>query len=123
MNRSRPVFLNLFQIKFPITAIVSILHRISGFVLFLLIPLALWALSYSLTADGFAAMQEWMNCFFVKFFIWLCMLPLCYHLAAGIRHLLMDVGLGVTREGGRLSAYITFGVTILLIIMAGIWIW
>lgn len=123
MNRSRPVFLNLFQIKFPITAIVSILHRISGFCLFLLVPLALWALSYSLTADGFAAMQAWMSSFFVKFFFWLCLMPISYHLVAGIRHLLMDMGMGTTYEGGRKSSYVTLGLSIILIILAGVWIW
>jgi len=121
--KSRPKNLNLFTIKFPIPAIISILHRISGFALFLLIPFVLWALSYSLTQPGFESIQEWLSAFYVKLIIWLLLIPFCYHLVAGLRHLLMDVHVGTSLQGGRLSGMITFLLSLLLVILAGIWLW
>lgn len=115
--------LNLFTIHFPIPAIVSILHRISGFILLLLIPVALWALNLSLTPDGFDLFRHWFGQKYVQILVWLFLIPLCFHLIAGIRHLLMDVNLGDTLKGGRLTAILTFLFTFVLIILAGIWLW
>lgn len=104
-------------------AIVSILHRTSGVLLFLFIPIALWSLDYSLTQTGFDTLQQWFNSFAVKLIIWLLLIPFCFHLVAGIRHLLMDIEIGVTLKGGRLSSLLTFIISILLVILAGIWLW
>src|SRR5579862_1349975 len=98
MNYSRPKNLNLFTIRFPLPAIISILHRISGFVLFLLIPLMLWALDFSLNESGFISLQEGFKSFCAKCFLWILLLPLCYHFIAGIRHLLSDIHIGNSRK-------------------------
>lgn len=95
----------------------------TGVVLFLLIPFFLWALSYSLTSPGFDQMQAWLNHPFVKFIVWLVLIPYCFHLVAGIRHLLMDINIGDTLKGGRLGAYLTFIISALLVIWVGIWLW
>lgn len=123
MNHSRPKNLNLFTIQFPIPAIVSILHRVSGFVLFLLIPLLLWGLSYSFTFEGFNNLMAFFSLGYVKVFLWLCFVPFFFHLVAGIRHLLMDVHLGETLEGGRISSIVTFIIFFILVVLMGIWLW
>lgn len=122
-NDLRPKNLNLFTIHFPLPAIVSILHRISGVFLFLLIPVLLWTLHYSLTETGFYALQQMLNSFSIKLLIWLLLIPFCYHFVAGIRHLLMDIHIGETLKGGRHTARLTFVAAIVLLILAGIWIW
>lgn len=123
MNKKRPINLNLFTIRFPVTAIVSILHRISGFALFALIPVILWAFSCSLTESGFEAMQEWFGYPLVKALGWLLLVPFCYHLTAGLRHLLMDMHVCTKLNSARKAAYMTLGISLILIILAGVWLW
>jgi succinate dehydrogenase / fumarate reductase cytochrome b subunit len=124
MNKQRPVNLNLFTIKFPLPAIISILHRVSGTLLFLLIPFLLWMLSASLGSPiSFNGLQDCFANPLVKIILWLILVALLYHLVAGIRHLLMDWGVGESLSGGRQGSVITLGVTIVLAIIMGIWIW
>jgi succinate dehydrogenase / fumarate reductase, cytochrome b subunit len=123
VNHSRPKNLNLFTIHFPGPAIVSILHRASGAFLFLLIPFALWCLSYSLTESGFEALHQWLGLAYLKFIFWVLFVPFCFHLLAGIRHLLSDIHLGDTLKSGRMTALLTFIIFALIIIMAGVWLW
>jgi succinate dehydrogenase / fumarate reductase, cytochrome b subunit len=123
VSDTRPKNLNLFTISFPIPAIVSILHRISGFILFLFIPIALWGLHFSLTEMGFLKLQQWSNLVYVKLIIWLFLIPFFYHLVAGIRHLFADIHVGDTLRLGRITAILTFIIATLLIILAGIWLW
>ncbi|HVE44275.1 MAG TPA: succinate dehydrogenase, cytochrome b556 subunit [Gammaproteobacteria bacterium] len=123
MRQTRPKNLNLFTIHFPIPAIVSILHRISGVILFLLIPFFLFMLSCSLTPSGFEQCHEWLSSPVFKVLVWLYTVPLCFHLVAGIRHLLSDIHIGDSRQGGRITSYLTFFFSALLIILTGIWIW
>ncbi len=110
---------------FPMPAIVSILHRISGVILFLFIPFMLWGLNLSLKSEqDFMDIQSAMsssNC--LKFFIWCGLAAFIFHFIAGIRHLLMDVHIGDALKGGRLSAQITMILSIVLMILAGIWLW
>lgn len=119
----RPKNLNLFTIRFPLPAIVSILHRITGFCLFLLIPFVLWLLDYSLTETGFESLQSWTDYFLVRFCLWVLLIPFCFHLVAGVRHLLSDLHMGDGLAMGRLTAKITFVVSAVLVIMVGIWLW
>lgn len=123
MNRARPKNLNLLTIRFPLPAIISILHRVSGVVLFLLIPVALWGLSVTLTPDGFDAFQDAYDNFIVKAVLWAMLVPFCYHLVAGIRHLLSDIHIGDTLKAGRASARFALLAALILIILAGVWIW
>jgi succinate dehydrogenase / fumarate reductase cytochrome b subunit len=123
VHDTRPKNLNLFTIRFPLPAIVSILHRISGVILFLAVPLLILALDLSLTWGGFDLLRGWLSTIYFKFFLWLFFIPFCFHLVAGIRHLLMDVHVGTTLKGGRLGSKITIGVSIVLILLAGVWLW
>jgi succinate dehydrogenase / fumarate reductase, cytochrome b subunit len=123
VHSPRPKNLNLFTIHFPIPAIVSILHRITGVGLFLLIPFTLWLLSFSLTNQGFIALQSWSGLFWIKIIFWLALVPFFFHLVAGIRHLLMDIHIGDTLQLGRIVAWTVFVATFVLILLAGIWLW
>lgn len=124
VNDKRPVNLDLTTIKFPVTAIASITHRISGVALFLALPLLLWMLDRSLASpQGFADMQNLFSSALVKLVIWGILAALIFHLVAGIRHLFMDVGIGETLEGGRRGAFTVFAVSIVLIVLAGVWVW
>ncbi len=123
MRNSRPKNLDLFTISFPLPAIVSLMHRISGACLFILIPFMLWGLSLSLTVSGFDMLQQWAGCTPIKIVFWLLFIPFLYHLVAGIRHLLSDIHIGDTLKAGRLTAMLVIVVSILLVIGAGIWLW
>ncbi len=123
MRTKRPKNLDLFTISFPLPAIVSLMHRISGACLFVLIPVMLWGLSLSLTVSGFDMLQQWAANPLVKIAFWLLFIPFFYHLVAGIRHLLSDIHIGDTLKAGRLTAVLAIVISIILIIAAGIWIW
>lgn len=73
--------------------------------------------------EAFDGVKEMMSGFFAKLIAWGIVSALLYHLVAGCKHLLMDVGIGETLEGGTLGAKITLAVSIVLILMAGVAIW
>jgi len=124
VSKQRPKNLNLFTIRFPIPAIISILHRISGIILFLVVPFMLWGLSLSLSSpQDFDDLHLFLSSPFMKLLIWSCLSAFIYHFIAGIRHLLMDVHVGEELKSGRLSAKLTLVISIILIILAGIWLW
>lgn len=123
MNKKRPVNLELSTIHFPITAIVSILHRASGVFLFAGMAVLLWLLDASLeSAEGFAAVQETLGNSLCQFIVWTVVAALAYHTTMGLRHLLMDFGLGESLKGGQLGAQLAFVIAVILIVLAGVWI-
>jgi len=120
----RPKNLNLFTIHQPIPAIASILHRISGVILFLAIPLILWGFHLSLASESdFDHLKTLFLTPFSKFIIWCCLSAFIYHFFAGIRHLLMDIHVGDDLKSGRLGAVLAILLSILFIVMAGFWLW
>lgn len=124
VKSQRPVNLDLRTIKLPITAITSILHRISGIILFVGLAIMLYALSKSLgSEEGFADVKASLTSPLAKFIAWGLLSSLLYHLVAGIRHLIMDTGVGETLEGGKLGSKIVIAVSLVLIVLAGVWIW
>lgn len=124
MNKNRPVNLDLTTIKFPITALVSITHRISGVFIFAGVAVLLWMLDASLSSEeGFAAVQDTIASPVPKFILWTVLAALAYHLVAGVRHLFMDVGVGESLEGGRLGAKLVVVISLILIVLAGVWVW
>lgn len=124
MSTQRPVNLELSTIRFPITAIVSILHRLSGLVIFALLPVLLCALQASLASEeSYAALQECMSSIWVKLTFWALLAALIYHLLAGVKHLLMDIGIGETLEGGKAFATATLILAAVLIFFAGGLLW
>lgn len=124
MNQKRPVNLDLGTFKYPITAITSILHRISGLILFPCVFLLLYALGKSLSSEeGFNEIKAMLSAPFAKLVIWLVVSALAYHLVAGVRHLIMDMGVGETLEGGKRGSMIVLVISIVLIAVAGVWLW
>ncbi len=124
MNQKRPVNLDLGTFKYPITAITSILHRISGLILFPCVFLLLYALGKSLSSEeGFNEMKAMLSTPFAKIVVWVVVSALAYHLVAGVRHLIMDLGVGETLEGGKRGSMIVLVISIVLIAVAGVWLW
>lgn len=124
MDKQRPVNLDIGTIKLPITSYVSILHRVSGVILFAVVGLLLWLLEMSLSsAEGFAAVKDSLGHPVCQFLIWGSLAAIIYHSVAGIRHLIMDMGIGETLEGGQLGAKIALVIAFILIVLAGVWLW
>ncbi|PCJ11276.1 MAG: succinate dehydrogenase, cytochrome b556 subunit [Gammaproteobacteria bacterium] len=124
MEDKRPVNLDLTTIKLPLPGFASIIHRVTGFAIFLALPILLWVLDQSLMNEGsFDALQETLNGFLVKLILFAILAGLIFHLVAGVKHLLMDAGIGETLEGARRGAGITIVLSGLLILIAGAWLW
>ena len=124
MNKTRPVYLDLTKIRMPLAAIVSILHRASGFVLFLAIPylLIIWKKSL-LNAEAYDNLQIALQGAFARSVIYLILLALLYHWVAGIRHLLMDMGIGEEKISGKRGAILVLAVVVLFALLLGAWLW
>jgi len=124
VNSKRPVNLDLSKFHFPLPAITSILHRVSGIIIFVGVAFMLYGLDVSLSGEaGFERVSEILNGFLAKLIVWGIISALLYHLVAGIKHLIMDMGIGETLEGGRLAAKLTLVISGVLIVLAGVLIW
>ena len=124
MKDNRPTNLNLTTIKFPLPAITSILHRISGAFLFFAVAVLLYLLDLSLSSEaGFQEVTEMLTGPLAKFVIWLILAGLAYHFVAGCKHLIMDMGIGETMSGGVLGARLVFAATTLAAVYWGMLIW
>jgi succinate dehydrogenase / fumarate reductase cytochrome b subunit len=121
---NRPVNIDLTTFKYPLTAITSILHRISGIVIFAGVALLLYLLQLSLeSAAGFAEVTALLDNMLIKFLSWSVLAALLFHLIAGVKHLLMDMGIGESLAGGVLAAKLTLIFSFIAIIAAGVWLW
>lgn len=124
VKKHRPVNLALQTISFPATAIVSILHRVSGVINFFAIGILLWMLHQSLMSpSSFEDLQLVFAHPLMKFIAWGMLTALSYHLWAGLRHLVMDKGFWEDLESGLNSAKAVFILAIFSSIIAGCWIW
>ena len=124
MKTKRPVNLDIGSIKLPITSYVSILHRVSGVVLFFAVALLLCVFDSSLESEqSFQSLKESFASPLIQFVLWAALAALAYHFVAGIRHLIMDLGFGEDSfESGRRSAWIVVVVAILLMVAISGWI-
>ena len=124
VNKERPVNLDLGAFRWPVTAIASILHRISGVALFVGVAFLIWGLGASLESqESFDSVKECVSGFLPKLILWAIVSGLIYHVVAGSKHLLMDIGIGETLEGGQRGAKVVLGLSVVLIVLAGVWIW
>ncbi len=120
-NGSRPVFLNLFRIRLPIGGIVSILHRVTGVLLVLSIPLLLYLLQQSLAdAATFAALTATLRPPGAKLLTLLAVALLAQHFFSGLRHLLLDLDIGTGKAAARRLAWLTFAATGFTLVIAGV---
>ena len=124
MSKARPKFLNLFQIRQPVPAIVSILHRISGALLVVFLWFVLSALQRSLASpESYAELRSLFGSPLAKLLILGIVWAYLHHSFAGIRHLGLDLRLGIQLPGARMSAYavliLSFGLTLVI----GVLLW
>ena len=104
----RPVYINLLQIKLPVSAIMSITHRLSGiYNFFITLPVALYLLYYSTKSyNDFILIQDTLsNPNMISTFVTFSFLVYSYHILTGIRHLLQDIHIGESLSASRISAY------------------
>lgn len=122
--KNRPKNLNLFTIKLPINAVVSILHRVSGIGLFLSIPLILLALQYLVRSEAdFIILTSWLNTWFVKLVLIGLALAFFHHFFAGIRHLLQDIHWMTSLNNARLSSRILLWLVGIATVIFALVIW
>ena len=121
---NRPTNLDLTTIELPLPAKASILHRISGFIIFFAVAFMLYALSVSLESEqSFNDFAAALDNGFVKFITWGILASLGYHFVAGVKHLVADWGVGETKEGGYKAAMVTLILGAVVIALAGVWVW
>lgn len=105
-THQRPVFLDLWRIRLPITGWASILHRISGVLLVLTVPYAAYLLDLSLRGpEGFAAAQAILGSVPARLVLLILAWSLAHHLLAGVRFLLLDLGVAIDRPAARKGAW------------------
>ena len=101
--------------RLPLAGFVSILHRVSGMVMFGLLPFILYLLDNSLTSEtSFAVLQNFTSSVLVKLVILALTWAYLHHFCAGIRHLLMDLHFGLDKDQARKSALAVLSVSLLL---------
>ncbi|MBE8157963.1 MAG: succinate dehydrogenase, cytochrome b556 subunit [Betaproteobacteria bacterium] len=122
--KPRPKYLNLPAIRLPLPGILSIFHRISGVILMMALPFALWALDLSVASEeSYAQIAKCLSHPFIKLCVWGAAWALFHHLCAGIRFLLLDFHVGMELAAARFSAAAAFAVSILMTIIFGVWLW
>ena len=116
--QNRPVFLNLFRIRQPVTAVLSILHRLTGVLMVLLIPGLVYLLDRSLSSpQGFAEVSRLLDSGVVRVFGVLLTWVFAHHLLAGLRFLLLDFDVGLNKAAARKTAWLVHGGALLLTII------
>ena len=103
----RPVYIDLRKINLPVSALISITHRLSGiYVFFITLPLMLALIYFSTESeDSFNDLSLFLKDY--KFILGLIVLSFCilwYHILSGVRHLLMDVHIGESLIASKYSA-------------------
>jgi succinate dehydrogenase / fumarate reductase cytochrome b subunit len=124
MDKNRPKYLDLIRIKLPVPALVSILHRISGLGLFLLLPLLLWLLQSSLASpDSYVHYRAAIAHPLMKLILIGLVWAFLHHLLAGLRFLLLDIHVGTELGAARNSSWAVLAMSILLTLVLGVLIW
>jgi succinate dehydrogenase / fumarate reductase cytochrome b subunit len=120
-NNTRPVFLNLFKIHLPVTAVLSVAHRLTGIVLFLMIPVLIYLLDLSLTGPaGFARVRALLQEPLWHSLLILLTWFIAHHFFAGIRYLLIDIDIGIRPPASRLGAWVVLAAGIVTVIIASL---
>ena len=117
-KKARPQFRNIHitqlrNYRLPLAGLISILHRISGAMMFLLLPFILYLLDQSLLTEGtFDYFKGIAGNWFVKLIILAVSWAFLHHFCAGIRHLVMDNHIGIEKNSSRQSAVGVFAVSL-----------
>lgn len=125
VDKPRPVYLNLLAIRQPVPAVVSILHRISGVLMFVAgIPLLLWVVQRSLASpDAFLSAAAPLATPLGKLVVIVLAWSFLHHLLAGLRHLALDLDVGTDPAPARSSAALVLALSILLALILAVRIW
>jgi succinate dehydrogenase / fumarate reductase, cytochrome b subunit len=126
-TQERPVYRNIHvsqivSYRLPPAGIVSILHRVSGVLMFLLLPFVIWLFDVSLTSEisyerftsTFVAGVGFLPGWFMKLVALALIWAYLHHFIAGVRHLWMDMTHSVSKEQGQTSAWVTLGASAVL---------
>ena len=120
LKKNRPLWYNLSLLNLPLPGLVSILHRISGAALFVLLLWLLHLLDESLASpERFEAVRQTMALPFVKLVLLGVLWAFLHHLCAGIRYLLLDVHVGVDLQAARASSAAVLVVSLVLTAVLG----
>ena len=123
MKSNRPINLPLSQVisvnRSPI-AIASILHRISGIVLFLLIPVILWLLQNSLASPE--SFETVFDNVFIRFLAWIFVAAIAYHFVMGVKHLFADNGQNEELQSARMASVVSLVIAAILIVASFVWV-
>lgn len=124
MRKDRPINLDLSTVKFPITAIASILHRVSGIIVFIALAIFLILLNCSLSGQAdFNRVVGYLDNFLIEFVMWGALTGLAYHAVFGVRHMIQDLGHWEEMDSASISAKVGFAVTVVLSLLAGVLVW
>lgn len=116
-----PIFLNLARIRWPIGALASIGHRVSGVLLLIALPLLAFALEKSLRSSAdFSVLGAWFDIPWRTPLLVVVVWALSHHVFAGVRHLLMDIGIGSNLHTARRSAVAVIASGVLVAIITAI---
>jgi succinate dehydrogenase / fumarate reductase cytochrome b subunit len=120
MTTNRPVFLDFWHLKLPISGLVSILHRISGVMMVACVPVlaAMFALALS-GPEGFAASVTFFDHPLIIIARLLLGWAVLHHLFAGVRHLFLDLGWGVELPVARTTAWTVLVAAVVMVIVGG----
>lgn len=119
-NNKRPVYLDLLRIRLPVGGVVSILHRVTGVLLVLALPFALSALQQSLSGpETFDRLAQALRPLPARLGLALALLVLAHHFLAGVRHLLLDLDIGISRDGSRRGAWLVLAGVALIALVGG----
>lgn len=108
--KNKHIYLNLFLINFPITAITSIIHRVTGIVLFLFFFVILYLFKLSVVSDSsFSMVQLLFEKLYIELFLFLFLSSFVYHFLFGLKHIIMDLGFCITKSAStKLSLMFLF---------------
>ena len=124
MNKKRPKHLALHLIKLPLPGFVSILHRVSGLLLFLSLPLLLLILQYSLNSiETYTALQSMLAHPLIKLMLFGLMWAFLHHFCAGLRYLAIDLHYVRSLAQARDSSKVVMGVSLILTVLLGVKLW
>lgn len=125
LQRKRPKYLNLIEIRQPLPAVISVLHRLSGALLFFPgIPLLLCSLDVIVNSpQGYAQFQSLLTNPVLKGALILSLWFFLHHFCAGIRYLALDLHYGGTLEQARFSSKVVLAAGIVLTLLIALLIW
>lgn len=117
--KSKHVYLNLFLIDFPVTAITSIIHRVTGVILFIFIPFILYFFYLSIeSSSSFIIAKSILSNFYVFFALKIFFISFIYHTINGIKHMIMDLGFFESKDGSRLFSIISLLIILIFSVLS-----